>query len=79
MVNYARQLGLGEKTGINVPFEFPGRLPEVKPGFIERRMFSHADGFEVTPLQLGTLVSAMANGGRCSFPRSHTAPKKRTR
>ena len=68
MVEYARQLGLGEKTGLNVPFEFPGRLPEVKPGLIERRMFSHADGFEVTPLQLGTLVSAMANGGRLLQP-----------
>lgn len=68
MVTYARELGLGEKTGINVPFEFPGRLPEVKPGIIERRMFSHADGFEVTPLQLGTMVSALANGGRLLVP-----------
>lgn len=68
MVNYARELGLGEKTGINVPFEFSGRLPEVKEGVFERRIFSHADGFEVTPLQLGTLVSAMANGGRLLVP-----------
>lgn len=68
MVNYARALGLGEKTGVNVPFEFSGRLPELKPGFSERRMFSHADGFQVTPLQLGTLVSAMANGGRLLVP-----------
>lgn len=68
MVNYARELGLGEKTGINVPFEFPGRLPEVKLDVLERRIFSHADGFEVTPLQLGTLVSAMANGGRLLVP-----------
>jgi len=68
MVNYARQLGLGEKTGVNVPFEFPGRLPEQTPNFSERRMFSHADGFQVTPLQLGTLVSAMANGGRLLTP-----------
>ena len=68
MVSYARELGLGEKTGINVPFEFPGRLPEVKPGILERRMFSHADGFAVTPLQLGTLVSAMANGGKLLVP-----------
>src|ERR1041385_4250209 len=64
----ARELGLGEKTGINVPFEFPGKVPEVKPDVIERRMFSHADGFEVTPLQLGTLVSAMANGGKLLVP-----------
>jgi membrane peptidoglycan carboxypeptidase len=74
MVSYARELGLGEKTGINVPFEFPGRLPEVKPDVIERRMFSHADGFEVTPLQLGTLVSAMANGGKLLQPQiAHSA------
>ena len=68
MVNYARAFGLGEKTGINVPFEFPGKLPEIKDGTLERRMFSHADGFEVTPLQLGTMVSAMANGGRLLVP-----------
>ena len=68
MVNYARELGLGEKTGINVPFEFSGRLPEIRSGLVERRMFSHADGFEVTPLQLGTLVSAMANGGKLLTP-----------
>src|SRR5687767_9618321 len=68
MVEYARQFGLGEKTGLNVPFEFPGRLPEIAPGEIQRRMFAHADGFEETPLQLGTLVSAMANGGRLLQP-----------
>ena len=68
MVSYARELGLGEKTGINVPFEFAGKLPEIKPGIFERRMFSHADGFQVTPLQLGTLVSAMANGGKLLVP-----------
>ena len=74
MLTYARELGLGEKTGINVPFEFPGRLPEVKPEVLERRMFSHADGFEVTPLQLGTLVSAMANGGKLLVPQiAHSA------
>jgi membrane peptidoglycan carboxypeptidase len=77
MVNYARQLGLGEKTGINVPYEFSGKLPEQKPGFVERRMFSHADGFQVTPLQLGTLVSAMANGGRLLVPQiAHSAKEQ---
>src|SRR5215207_2690959 len=79
MVNYARELGLGEKTGINVPFEFPGRLPEVRPGLLERRMFSHADGFEVTPLQLGTLVSAMANGGKLLVPQIPHSQKELTK
>jgi Penicillin binding protein transpeptidase domain len=77
MLTYAREFGLGEKTGANVPFEFAGKLPEQKPGFVERRMFSHADGFEVTPLQLGTLVSAMANGGKLLVPQiPHTAKEQ---
>ena len=68
MIHYAREMGLGEKTGANVPFEFAGRLPEMSPGFTLRRMFSYADGFEVTALQLGNLVSAMANGGKLLVP-----------
>jgi len=79
MVTYARELGLGEKTGLNVPFEFPGRLPEMKPGFIERRMFSYADGFEVTPVQLGTLVSAMANGGKLLVPQIPRTSKEQSK
>jgi cell division protein FtsI/penicillin-binding protein 2 len=79
MVEYAKELGLGEKTGANVPFEFAGRLPENKTGFVERRMFSHADGFEVTPMQLGTLVSAMANGGKLLTPQISRAPKFNTK
>ena len=39
-------------------------------------MFSHADGFEVTPLQLGTLVSAMANGGKLLVPQIAHSPKE---
>ena len=68
MIRYARELGLGEKTGANVPFEYSGRLPEMQPGFALHRMFSYADGFEVTALQLGDLVSAMANGGKLLVP-----------
>ncbi len=68
MIHYAKELGLGEKTGANVPFEYAGRLPEMGPGFALHRMFSYADGFEVTALQLGNLVSAMANGGKLLVP-----------
>jgi len=68
MIHYAKELGLGEKTGANVPFEYAGQLPEMKPGFALHRMFSYADGFEVTALQLGNLVSAMANGGKLLVP-----------
>jgi penicillin-binding protein 2 len=68
MINYARELGLGEKTGINAPFEYPGRLPAEKTGFALNRMSSHGDDFEVTAVQLATLVSAFANGGRLLTP-----------
>jgi membrane peptidoglycan carboxypeptidase len=74
MVTYARQLGLGEKTGLNVPFEFAGAVPDYNSN-LGGRMFSHADGFQVTPLQLGTLVSAMANGGRLLTPQIPRSPK----
>jgi len=73
MIHYAREMGLGEKTGANVPYEFQGRLPEMTPGFTLRRMFSYADGFEVTALQLGNLVSAMANGGKLLVPQVATS------
>jgi penicillin-binding protein 2 len=78
MVNYARQLGLGEKTGLNVPFEFSGRVPDLSTN-LGGRMFSHADGFQVTPLQLGTLVSAMANGGRLLTPQIPHSSKEATK
>ena len=68
-MDYARDLGLGNKTGINTPNEYPGRLPFEKTGFALNRMSSHGDDFEVTAVQLGTLVSAMANGGKLVVPR----------
>ena len=68
MMSHARDLGLGEKTGVNAPSEYSGRLPAEKTGFALNRMSSHGDDFEVTALQLGTLVSALANGGKLLVP-----------
>ena len=68
MMSYAKELGLGEKTGINAPNEYSGRLPLEKTGFALNRMSSHGDDFEVTAVQLGTLVSALANGGKLLVP-----------
>jgi membrane peptidoglycan carboxypeptidase len=68
MMSYAREMGLGEKTGVNSPNEYAGRLPAEKTGFALNRMSSHGDDFEVTALQLGTMVSAMANGGKLLVP-----------
>lgn len=76
MMDYAREMGLGQKTGVNVPNEYAGKLPFEKTGFALNRMSSHGDDFEVTALQLGTLVSAMANGGRLLTPYVPRTPQE---
>jgi penicillin-binding protein 2 len=68
MISYARELGLGEKTGINLQNETKGSVPKSKSGFAVNHMSSHGDDFKVTALQLATLVSAMANGGKLITP-----------
>jgi len=68
MISYARELGLGEKTGLNVRNESAGRVPQSKTGFAVNHMSSHGDDFKVTALQLATLVSAMSNGGKLLKP-----------
>ena len=65
MIAYARSLGLGEKTGINAEGETPGKLPY---GNNNARIYSHGDDFEVTPLQLAVMVSALSNGGKKVVP-----------
>jgi penicillin-binding protein 2 len=69
MISYARALGLGEPTGINADGEVTGNLPDYKFGTDIYRIYSHGDGFEVTALQLGTVVSAITNGGKLIIPR----------
>lgn len=76
MMTYAREMGLGEKTGINAPNEASGRLPFEKNGFALNRMSSHGDDFEVTALQLATLVSAMGNGGQLLMPSIPRTPEE---
>ena len=68
MVTYARELGLGEKTGINYVNEYSGKVPLFKSGYAVNHMSSHGDDFEVTAIQLATLVSAMSNGGKLLTP-----------
>src|SRR5437773_3351496 len=68
MISYARELGLGKKTGVNYINESPGRVPLSKSGYAVNHMSSHGDDFEVTAIQLATLVSAMSNGGKLLMP-----------
>jgi cell division protein FtsI/penicillin-binding protein 2 len=63
---YANQFGLGELAGYNIPGEQLGiypdnELPAAQGGV--GRMCSFGEGISMTPLQLGALVSAIANGG----------------
>src|SRR5438067_6870003 len=63
---YAHQFGLGELAGYNIKGEQLGIYPEEeissKLGGVGK-MCSFGEGVSMTPLQLGALVSAIANGG----------------
>ncbi|HEX8851875.1 MAG TPA: penicillin-binding transpeptidase domain-containing protein, partial [Pyrinomonadaceae bacterium] len=76
MVAYARELGLGQPTGINHANEFSGRIPAFKSGYAVNHMSSHGDDFEVTPIQLASLVSAIGNGGNLMTPHLPRTPQE---
>lgn len=76
IMSYARDLGLGERTGINYANESPGRVPLFKSGYAVNHMCSHGDDFEVTPVQLATMVSAIANGGDLLTPHVPRTPQE---
>ncbi len=64
--HYANQFGLGELAGYNIPGEHLGvypdqELPQRMGGV--GRMCSFGESISMTPLQLGALVAAIANGG----------------
>lgn len=60
---YAKLLGLGETAGLNIPGEQPGIWPgkEVPSGI--GMMTSFGDGINLTPLQLSSILTTVANGG----------------
>jgi cell division protein FtsI/penicillin-binding protein 2 len=61
---YAQMLGLGELAGLNIAGEKPGTVPQEPPRWGGVGMMtSFGEGFQVTPLELAALVSAVANGG----------------
>jgi penicillin-binding protein 2 len=63
---YAHQFGLGELAGWSIEGEHLGEYPvepiPAKLGGVGK-MCSFGEGISMTPLQLGALVSAIANGG----------------
>lgn len=79
IAEYAHRLGLGRKTGIDLPAEKPGLIPTTRwkrrrlgqpwfPG--ETISVAIGQGYVlVTPLQMAQLTAAIANGGRLLRPR----------
>ena len=67
---YLKKFGLLEKTGIDLPGEAGSIfLAENKAGPVELATISFGQRFEITPIQLVTAVSAIANGGNLIQPR----------
>lgn len=67
---YVSEFGLGQPTGVNLPGEVPGRIPDnesVKKSGVAYAS-SHGKGFEVTPLQLAVFTAALANQGTVYQP-----------
>lgn len=77
--HYAMEFGLGELAGYDIPGEHPGiypdeAIPESEGGV--GRMCSFGEGVSMTPLQLGALVAAIANGGTLYYLQHPTTPEQ---
>ncbi|MFY9938377.1 MAG: penicillin-binding transpeptidase domain-containing protein [Silvibacterium sp.] len=77
--HYANQFGLGELAGYNIPGEQLGVYPD-QPLPADRggvgRMCSFGESVSMTPLQLGALVSSIANGGTLYYLQHPTTPEE---
>lgn len=68
--SYLNKFKLLDKTGIDIPGEANSIfLAENKAGPVELATISFGQRFEITPIQLVTAVSAIANGGNSIKPR----------
>jgi len=76
---YAHQYGLGELAGYDISGEQLGEYPEepipAKLGGVGK-MCSFGEGVSMTPLQLGAMVSAIANGGTLYYLQHPTSPEQ---
>jgi penicillin-binding protein 2 len=77
--HYAREFGLGELAGYNIPGEQLGEYPEQAIPESEGgvgKMCSFGQGVSLTPLQLGAYVAALANGGTLYYLQHPTTPEE---
>jgi len=77
VASYAHTLGLGELAGYEIPREQPGVVPTAPParGGVAR-MSSFGQGIQMTPLQLGAMVSMVANGGTLYYLQYPQTPEE---
>jgi len=71
LVSFYEDLGFGATTGISLPFEQPGQLPDayyMSPPDTANLAIGQGE-VSVTPLQVAVLLSAIANGGELISPR----------
>jgi cell division protein FtsI/penicillin-binding protein 2 len=70
MFDYLQSFGLGTVTGIDLKNEVAGRvLPVQQWRNINRATMSFGQGISVTPIQIATAYSAIANNGKMVRPR----------
>ncbi len=70
LLKASEQLSFGSRTGIDLPGEIPGKLPQDlltnRTGLYATAIGQHT--LVVTPLQTGVMLSALANGGKVLKP-----------
>jgi cell division protein FtsI/penicillin-binding protein 2 len=77
--HYANELGLGELAGYNIRGEQLGVYPDHELPLAQGgvgRMCSFGEGISMTPLQLGAIVSAIANGGTLYYMQHPTTAEE---
>ena len=75
--HYANMFGLGELAGWNIEGEQLGVYPDTELPLAQGgvgRMCSFGESISMTPLQLGALVSAIANGGTLYYLQHPNTP-----
>ena len=60
---YGKLFGLGEKAGLDIPGEEAGYLASETPESGVGMMTSFGDGIRLTPLELTSIITTVANGG----------------
>lgn len=71
LVDFCENLGFGATTGISLPHEHPGQLPGthyMSPQDTANLAIGQGEAL-VTPIQIGVLLSVIANGGRLVSPK----------